>query len=207
MTEKQLEAKRLYREYHSFQFTELKYIGHYGREATAHVCDINGYRCCLASDVGYLSECIRKCVELELLSRNDYLVGRRMDGGRYAGGRSCRVIKLDALKAIKDEYLKMRWSDSDSFDNYILCVESAEDVVSESISNEDIARIWELYDERQRLITEGTRERKEEKRREEMREAGFDIDEPGQEKDELGDLVDRIEALGWHVTLTRKEGA
>lgn len=203
-SEKQKKAKQLYTQYHIFCFTNVSFVGHYNREATAHVCDVNGYRCCLVSDLSHLSECVRKCYDCGLLSRNDFLAGRRGDGGN-AGGRSCTVLKLDALKAIREEYLKMRWTDKTVYGNYIQAVENAKGVVSESISAEEIEKLWDIYDERQQLITESSRERKEEKQRKEWEEAGYI--EPEQQKDDLSDLVDRIEALGWHVTLTRKEGA
>lgn len=203
-SEKQKKAKNLFTQYHSFCFTEITYNGQYNRVATAHVCDINGHRCCLVSDLSNLSECVRKCYDCGLLSRNDFLAGRRGDGGK-AGGRSCTVIKLDALKAIDEHYLKMRWSDSNAFGNYLLAAETAQEVISESIDPKEIDRLWDIYDERNQLITESSRERKEEKQRKEWEEAGYL--EPEQPKDDLNDLVDRIEALGWHVTLTRKEGA
>ena len=206
-TEKQMAAKQLYTKFHSFHFTEAEYVGDYGRKAIAHVCIINGHRCVLASDLWHLVDCLRRCVENGLLTRRDYLVGRRGDSGA-AGGRSCSVIKIDAVKAIREEYLKMRRSDGQVFDRYVSCAEGTQDVFSETISAEEIGRIWDCYDERQRLITEGTRERKAEKEQEEreewMRRQGI---EEGKPKDDLADLVDRIEAMGWHVTLTRKEGA
>lgn len=207
ITEKQMAAKQLYTKFHSFHFTEVEYTGEYGRTAKAHVCIINGYRCVLASDLHNLVDCLRRCVESGLLTRSDYLVGRRGDGG-VAGGRSCSVIKLDAVKSIRYEYIKMRWSDRKVFENYVNCAEGVLTPISETISTEEINEIWQNYDERQRLITEGTRERKKEKLQEETnqwnREHGI-TEEPA--KDDLASLVDRIEAMGWRVTLTRKEGA
>lgn len=206
---KQMEAKRIYQKFVPFEFQTFKYVDHYKHNREGHVCIINNERFVRSGDIYGVTDAVRRFISIGYITRDDALPGKQMGDERTFTGRPCMLLKLSALKKLKQEFLESsHFADPNEFESYIKGAEEAEGLPYSDFTPAKIKEIWENYDERQRLITEGTRERKAEKEQEEREEwerrNGIE-QKPSQ--DELADLVDRIEALGWHVTLTRKEGA
>lgn len=206
-TDKRQEAKLLYTKFVPFEFKTFDYTDHYGWKRQGHVCIVNSVRFVRSGDLS-LTDAIRQFLAKGLITRDDVIPGKQVGEGRTFTGRPCILLKLPTLKKLKKEFVEENmWSNADEFDEYIKKAEEVEDPPLYNFPLQKQSEIWEIYEKRQQLILEGTRERKEEKMREEMREAGYTSDDSDNPKDELAELVDRIEAMGWHVTLTRKEGA
>ena len=195
-SEKQMEAQRLYSKFIPFEFKTFEYNGIYYRI-------INSVRYIRSGDLA-ITDAIRQFLIKGLITHDDVIPGKQVGEGRRFVGRPCTLLKLSTLKKLKKEFLETkRYSNIEEFDDYIKKAEEVDNPPQSNFTQKKITEIWKIYDERQRLITENSRERKEEQRRE-YEEADFN--EPPQPKDDLNGLVDRIEAMGWHVTLTRKEG-
>lgn len=207
-SEKQTDAKRLYQKFIPFEFQTFEYIDHYKHKREGHVCIINNERFVRSGDIYGVTEAVRRFISIGYITHDDALPGKQVGKGRTFTGRPCMLLRLSSLKKLKQEFLESsHYADPNEFESYIKGAEQAEGVPYSDFTPSKLKEIWQNYDERNRLITEGTRERKEDKRREEMdqwnREHGI-TEEPV--KDDLTSLVDRIEAMGWRVTLTRKEG-
>lgn len=206
---KQIEAQRLYQNFVPFEFQTFKYLNHNRRESEGHVCIINNERYVRSADIYGITEAVRHFISIGYITRDDALPGKQMGGSRTFTGRPCMLLKLSKLMKLKQELLESsRYSDPNEFESYIQGAIKADGLPYSDFTPDQFKEIWKNYDERQRLITESSRERKAEKEQEEREEwerrNGIE-QKPSQ--DELPDLVDRIEAMGWHVTLTRKEVA
>ena len=204
--EKQRTAKQLYQQYFCFRFSEGRFTRSYSRKPldyTFHLCCVNDDKFILTSDIHMLTEYVRKAITDGIVDRGDVMVGKKIGGDRYFNGRPCTLLRLSAFKVIKENFLKVKYAERTECESIIEQADIFVTPAENTISMEQIKKMWEMYDTRNRLITESTRERKEEERETSRHSCGriYGLEQ----KDDVADLVDRLEALGWQVTLTRKE--
>lgn len=206
--EKQLEAKSLYRQLPVFEFAVFEFRTRYNTKGKGHVCLVNNVAYIRVGDLSCPTSYVQRLVKIGPLSREDILVGRQNGGGQYFDGRLCTLLKLQSLEKVKGELVRANrlGHDEEEMDSYISSAKEVTNMPFFDLSPEAVATLWLIYDRRNQLITEGTRERKAEGvmlEREELERGSGMGNETGMEG--LAELVDRIESLGWHVTLTRKE--
>ena len=89
-SEKQMEAKRLFTKYIPFEFKTFEYINQYKRKSTGHVCIVNNMRFVRAGDL-YLTETLRRFIEVGMMSRDDILPGKQVGEGHTFTGRRFRT--------------------------------------------------------------------------------------------------------------------
>ena len=188
LTEKQLEAKRLYEkiifapmtEHESKPYTNQYLHGPRITTWTMHLCDINGRRFIKTADIpgDYVRENTAKLIEEGLVGKADVIHTR-------ANQPVFTIIALDVVANNMDEFIKrlhVRSSEKERFYAIIEGAKEATNVGTLQISEEELAASEEAFNERMRLITENARE----KREQDLREAIQD-DQPADEQEQPKD--------------------
>lgn len=205
LTEKQMEAKRLYQKIILAPMTEhksLPYIFHYysGDKVETkdiRLCDINGRRFIRIIDLdrfGNTSEMIRRLVNEGIIPASDIIHTR-------AKQPVFGIIPIDTLERFDKEISEYKHLfNKNIYDACIGGAKIAEGVGSIIISQEELIASEEAYRERCRLITENSQETRSLEAEETI---AAHIEQ--EQKDDLSDLVQRIEDMGWEVTLRRRQ--
>lgn len=210
LTEKQIEAKRLYEKIIFVPMTEHEskpYKNQYlhGPSITTwamSLCDINGRRFIKTADIpgDYVRENIIKLIEEGLVSKNDVIHTR-------ANQPIFTIIALDVVVNNTDEFIKRLHVSSSEIDMFYAIIEgakNAENVGTLQISEEELAASEEAFNERMRLITENARETRKQKQREALDAATQDeqpADEQEQPKDEPREEEEKPDGLKLAETL------
>ena len=215
LSEKQLEAKRLYNQIIRLKMTEVpfQWKDRYRRERedVCLICVVNGTKYirkhCFGNGVNF----IIKMEKEGLITGNDYLICRRSDTKQYQGGAST-MIKVDVMLKLKDEMLE--YIRNCEWESDIAQVEHAYDVINDTsvviydnIIDENVLKESQSAAiRRQELLLEDKADKREERLREikEQRERDKILHQQSQESETLKDLVAKIEAMGWDVTLSLK---
>lgn len=188
LTEKQLEAKRLYEKIIFVPLTEHEskpyFLKYEPTETTAeiHLCDINGRRFIKVADLGvyYPNAIIQKVIEEGFIPKTD-LIHTRANKPVFA------IIAVDVVESAFDKIAKhFRWDDTYEKNMLHAIIEGAKEATNVGkfqISEEDLVASEEAFNERMRLITENTREKREQVRQEAIQDKQ-PADEPSQQKDE-----------------------
>lgn len=206
LTEKQMEAKRLYQKIILAPMTEhksLPYIFHYyngDKEETKDIrlCDINGRRYIRIADLDRLgnpSELIRRLVNEGIIPASDIIHTR-------AKHPIFGIIPVDTLERFDKEISEQKHPlfNKNIYDACIGGAKIAEGVGSINIPQEELIASEEAYRERCRLITENSQETRSLEAEETI---AAHIEQ--EQKDDLSSLVQRIEDMGWEVTLRRRQ--
>lgn len=218
LSEKQLEAKRLYSQIMEIDLTEVpvSYIDKYGEHQTHKciMCNVNGIKYIQPSKLDRMNECANFFTLLEkkgCIFDNDYLYCRRGGNYQYRGGVN-KLIRVSTLLRYKDELLRyLMWKDSYYGDEglqrlFKLLEDDAIELPEITIDKAIFYQSKNLYLERLILLQEDKADRREKEGRELLEEMKNEQQhrEPQQESETLKDLVSKIEAMGWDVTLSLK---
>lgn len=197
MTEKQKKAKELLNNIVTIQASKMQvYHDYYKRDLGARVCWINDKRYIIKSDLDFdLTAFLNNMVRKGKLTDDDFLHG-------IHNSHVTVFIKAESLLKLKDEmmtFLGSRIMKSSIADGQWLCkiLESKEGLPN--YIPEDVLKFSEdSFKERIRLIAEAKKER--------WDTAWAEVKNAEEVKaNSLEELVRKIEAMGWEVTLKLKK--
>ena len=230
-SEKQLEAARLYNQVLRLNLTEVPV--HYQRKlyngkvsdevANYLLCKVNGVKYIRKNCFGWKGGNFINNMERQGTITEADLIHTHMSGkGRYQGAKVIVMMKTDILLKLKDEMMEYLrngdWAESSITDtNHVFeAINNTSVVVCDNVIDESrIKESEEAYARRNELISEAARDKrneewqKEEDRRKAEREERelerLRLEESLKPQNEtLQDLVAKIEAMGWEVTLRMK---
>ena len=230
-SEKQLEAARLYNQVVRLNLTEVPvhyqrklYNGKVSDEVSTYLlCKVNGVKYIRKNCFGWKGGNFINNMERQgTITEADILHTHSSKTGRYQGAKVIVMMKTDILLKLKDEmmeYLKNGdWAESSIAEaNHVFeAINNTSVVVCDNVIDESrIKESEEAYARRNELIQEANREKREEEWRKEDEERQAKREERELERmrleeslkpqnETLQDLVAKIEAMGWEVTLRMK---
>lgn len=223
-SEKQIEASKLYKQVIKLNTATLKrtykYDGWdgrtYDRYVNVTVCKVNGLRYAVLSDLpDYTGKNF-----IENVKRKGILTGADFIHAS-SEGKIKIFVKVNSLLSLKDELYKYGsqhdFFNKDENDCFFSILEDCETSIPDNIvTPEELEASENAYSRRNQLITEAANEsreadriRKKEERENEEKQREIEhlrlLEAAKPAGDELKDLVARIEALGWEVTLRLKK--
>lgn len=223
-SEKQIEASKLYKQVIKLHTATLKrtykYDGWDGRTYDRYVnvtlCKVNGVKYVKLSDLpdDYGKNFIENMKRNGSLTDNDFIRA-------YCEGKIRVFVKSNPLMALKDDmYMygsKQKFYNKEEYDCFFSILEDCETSIPDNIvTPEELEASKNAYNRRNQLISEAANEsreadriRKKEERENEKEQREIEhlrlLEAAKPAGDELKDLVARIEALGWEVTLRLKK--
>ena len=206
LSEKQMEAKTLYSQIVQIDMTEVPFtwVSEYGcRHANYVMCNVNGIKYVHASQ---LSDTVFSSMEKKgLIDRSDFLYCRR-GGNCPERGPLYKMIKVSTALNFKNELLKSCFDVSRMRGSLKLFEDDAFELPEITIDESVLRQSEMLYFKRFELLQEVREEKRKEKGREALEKLKNEQQhrEQSQESETLKDLVSKIEAMGWDVTLSLK---
>jgi len=185
--EKKKEATRLYNEVIKVSMTEFTTKSN---NRKVLLCAINGERYIPLYTVSDMSYFFRRLLEKEEIPASDFI-------HVFHKTRVITLIKTSNFVKYYDDLLKQLkslWEDDFLKEIYQLLSDEKLSVCDNQISKEAINKSEEAYVKRNKLIQEIARERRAEKME----------SESTPEQETIKQLVEKIEAMGWEVTLRLK---
>lgn len=214
LSEKQQEAKRIFSQIVQIDMTEVpvSYIK-YGEPQTDKclMCNINGIKYVSQSSLNECAGFISIMEKRGGITERDLLHCRRAGNYQY-GGALYKMITISTVLRYKNEmlqYLGDRNYDTDATIlryKFRVLKDDTVELPEITIDKAALSQSETLYLQRNTLLREDAEERRKEKGRkllEEMKNEQQHREQP-QENETLKDLVSKIEAMGWEVTLSLK---
>ena len=214
LSEKQLEAKRLYSQIMEIDLTEVtvSYIKYAAPQTDkCLMCNINGIKYVSQSSLDGCASFISIMEKRGGITERDLLHCRR--GGNYQyGGALYKMITISTVLRYKNEmlqYLADRNYDTDATIlryKFRVLKDDTVELPEITIDKAALSQSETLYLQRNTLLREDAAERRKEKGREALEKLKNEQQhrEQSQEYETLKDLVSKIEAMGWDVTLSLK---
>jgi hypothetical protein len=198
--EKEKEVTRLYNEVVKVSMTDfiVKCVANVNNNVKVSLCTINGERyipLCTTPDISYF---FRRLLEKEEIPATDFI---RV----FHKTRVITLIKTSTVVKFHDDYigqLNVGYYIDIAEKIYQLLNDEKLSVIENTISKEAIKKSEEAYAKRNMLIREISKKRREEKAQAENDKHN---DEPNANQETLEQLVMKIEAMGWEVTLRMKQ--
>jgi hypothetical protein len=197
-TEKQKEVTRLYNEVVRVSMTDftVKRNANVNNNVKVYLCTINGERyipLCTTTDFSYF---FRRLLEKEEIPASDFI-------HVFHKTRVITLIKASTVVKFRDDFigqLKDAYYIDLSEKIYLLLTDEKLSVCENTISEEAIKKSEEAYAKRNKLIREISK-----KRHAEKAQAEKEKNETTSEEETLKQLVMKIEAMGWEVSLRLKQ--
>lgn len=197
-TEKQKEVTRLYNEVVKVSMTDftVKRNANVNNNVKVYLCMINGERhipLCTTTDFSYF---FRRLLEKEEIPASDFI-------HVFHKTRVITLIKASSVVNFHDGFIGQIKNayDVDMYEKiYQMLNDEKLSVIENTISEEAIKKSEEAYAQRNMLIREISK-----KRRAEKAHAEKEKNETTSEEDTLKQLVMKIEAMGWEVSLRLKQ--